>query len=332
MSGYHRGEIAAQKRAGLTRQAAHAEPVIRNAVPAVAADFLAEQPFVVVGGADERGRIWATQLLGRPGFLSVPAPQTLLVDALPLPGDPLAGLLAGAGAGAGAGARAGAGAASAFAPASGGPSGPARIGMIAISPAARRRMRMNGRAVRDGGRLRVDLDQVVSNCPKYIQQRRHRELAPREQAVEQRTVTDSDALNPAQQEALRAADTFFVATASDRGDADASHRGGNPGFVEVLSPRLLRWPDYQGNAMFLTLGNLELNPAAGLLLPGWDTGTALHLSGSARTVWDGDEVARTPGAERLVEFQVDAVREITAASPLRWSEPALSRFNPPTTG
>lgn len=310
MSGYHRGEIAAQERAGLTRQAAHAEPVIRNTVPAVAADFLAEQPFVVVGGADERGRIWATQLLGRPGFLSVPAPQTLLVDALPLPGDPLAG--AGA--------------------ASGGPVGPARIGMIAIAPATRRRMRMNGRVVRDGGRLRVELDQVISNCPKYIQQRRHRELAPEEQAMEERTVTDSDALNPAQQEALRAADTFFVATASDRGDADASHRGGNPGFVEVLSPRLLRWPDYQGNAMFLTLGNLELNPAAGLLLPGWETGTALHLSGSARTVWSGDAVTRTPGAERLVEFQVDAVREITAASPLRWSEPALSRFNPPTTG
>ena len=42
----------------------------------------------------------------------------------------------------------------------------------------------------------------------------------------------------------------------------------------------LRWPDYAGNAMFLTLGNLELNPAAGLLVPGWKTGTSLHLTGS----------------------------------------------------
>ncbi|MEI7030577.1 pyridoxamine 5'-phosphate oxidase family protein [Streptomyces pratensis] len=311
MSGYHRGEIAAQERAGLARQAAHAQPVIRDTVPAVAADFLAEQPFLVVGGTDEGGRVWATQLLGEPGFLKVPAPHTLLVDALPQPGDPLAGLLTGTGAGV---------------------AGPARIGMIAIAPAARRRMRMNGRAVRDGGRLRVDLDQVISNCPKYIQQRHHRELPPRERATERRTVTDSTALTPAQQQALRVADTFFVATASDRGDADASHRGGDPGFVEVLSPRLLRWPDYRGNAMFLTLGNLELNPAAGLLLPGWDTGTALHLSGWARTVWSGEAVDRTPGAERLVEFEIDAVREISAASPLRWSEPALSRFNPPAAG
>ncbi|MFI2317027.1 pyridoxamine 5-phosphate oxidase [Streptomyces sp. CB00072] len=311
MSGYHRGEIAVQERAGLVRRASGAQRAIRSDIPEVAADFLGRQPFLVVGGADERGRIWATQLTGAPGFLSVPAPDTLVIGALPLPDDPLAGLLSGAGT---------AGAA------------PARLGMIGIEPATRRRMRMNGRAVRAGDGLRVDLDEAVANCPKYIQVREHRRIAPGEETGQRHTVTDGDALNPAQQEALRAADTFFVATASDRGDADASHRGGNPGFVQVLTSRLLRWPDYAGNGMFLTLGNLELNPAAGLLLPGWDTGSSLHLTGFARTVWDADEVARVPGAERLVEFEVTAVREIAAASPLRWSEPEFHRFNPPVAG
>ncbi|MEU5282567.1 pyridoxamine 5'-phosphate oxidase family protein [Streptomyces sp. NPDC020755] len=311
MSGYHRGEVAVQERAGLARRAASAGRAIRSDIPEVAADFLARQPFLVLGGADDRGRIWATQLTGEPGFLSVPAPDTLVVGALPPPGDPLAGLLSGAGTGG---------------------SAPARVGMIAIEPATRRRMRMNGRAARDGNGLRVDLDQAVANCPKYIQERRHRRIAPGEETGQRSTVTDGDALSPAQQEALRTADTFFVATASDRGDADASHRGGNPGFVQVLTPRLLRWPDYAGNGMFLTLGNLELNPAAGLLVPDWDTGASLHLTGFARTVWDGDAVARVPGAERLVEFEVTAVREIAAASPLRWSDPAFHRFNPPVAG
>ncbi|MER6697168.1 pyridoxamine 5'-phosphate oxidase family protein [Streptomyces fimicarius] len=308
MNGYHRGEAAVQERAGLARRAASAERAIRSDIPEIAADFLGRQSFLVVGGADERGRIWATQLTGEPGFLSVPAPDTLVVGALPRPGDPLADVLSGAGAGG---------------------AGPVRIGMIAIEPATRRRMRMNGRAVRAGDGLRVELDQAVANCPKYIQERHHHRIAPGEERGQRRTVTDGDALSPAQQEAVRAADTFFVATASDRGDADASHRGGNPGFVQVVSDRLLRWPDYAGNGMFLTLGNLELNPAAGLLVPGWDTGAALHLTGRARTVWDADAVARVPGAERLVEFEVTAVREIAAASPLRWSAPTFHRFNPP---
>ncbi|MYV99554.1 hypothetical protein GT354_14905 [Streptomyces sp. SID3343] len=119
---------------------------------------------------------------------------------------------------------------------------------------------------------------------------------------------------------------------ADRGDADAdaSHRGGNPGFVQVLSPTRLRRPDYLGNSMFPTLDNLELNPAAGLFPPGWETGSTLHLSGSARTVWAEEEIARVPGAQRLVEFEVTDVVEIQGAVGLRWSDPDCSRFNPPT--
>ncbi|MFI8194310.1 pyridoxamine 5'-phosphate oxidase family protein [Streptomyces sp. NPDC085946] len=302
MATYHSGEIAVQERAGLARQAEFSLGGIGESIPPVAKDFLAQQPLIVLGGADHDGRIWATQLTGEPGFLRVPDPRTLLVDALPLPEDPLAQTLNGASA--------------------------ARIGMIAIEPATRRRMRINGRARREGDGLRVDLDQVIANCPKYLQKRDHHRAGPQESTA-RRTVTDATALDPAQQQAVRAADTFFVATASDRGDADASHRGGNPGFVQVLSPTLLRWPDYVGNAMFLTLGNLLLNASAGLLVPDWQTGTTLHLSGTARTVWDAEEIAKVPGAQRLVEFSVEAVREITAASPLRWTSPGYSRFNPP---
>lgn len=301
MATYHSGELAVQQRAGLTTQAGFSLGGIHETVPPVAREFLAEQPMIVVGAADPAGRLWATQLTGEPGFLRVPDPRTLVIDALPVPEDPLADVL--------------------------GTAHSVRLGMIAIEPATRRRMRINGRAHRDGDGLRVGLDQVIANCPKYLQKRDHRRAAAGE--AEPRTVTTGSALDAAQQEAVRRADTFFIATASDDGDTDASHRGGNPGFVQVLSPTLLRWPDYVGNAMFLTLGNLLLNPAAGILVPDWKTGTALHLSGTARTVWDTEEVARTPGAQRLVEFFVEAVHEVSSASPLRWSKPGYSRFNPP---
>ncbi|MEU0939684.1 pyridoxamine 5'-phosphate oxidase family protein [Embleya sp. NPDC005971] len=304
---YHRGERAVQDRADLTRQASFALGGIGESIPPVAAAFLAEQPMIIVGGTDAAGRLWSSQLVGAPGFLRVPDPRTLLVDALPLAADPLAAALA----------------------------GPSTVGMIAIEPTSRRRMRINGRSTPVTGGLRVDLDQVIANCPKYIQKRDFRFLSdPRsepESAPRPATAppTRGVALTPAQQQTLRATDTFFVASSDEAGNTDASHRGGNPGFVQVLSPTVLRWPDYVGNAMFLTLGNLELHPAAGLLVPGWDTGSTLHLTGAARTIWDADEVARVPGAQRLVEFTVTGVVEIPDAVPLRWSAPNYSRFNPP---
>ncbi|MDH6224060.1 MULTISPECIES: pyridoxamine 5'-phosphate oxidase family protein [Streptomyces] len=303
MATYHRGEIAVQERAGLARQAEFSLGGIGGSIPPVAEDFLAAQPLIVLGGTDHDGRVWTTQLTGETGFLRVPDPRTVVIDALPLPEDPLAGILTGGSA--------------------------VRVGMIAVEPATRRRMRINGRARRDGDGLRVDLDQVIANCPKYLQKREYRRAGPGEDGTADRTVTDGTELGPAQQQAVRTADTFFVTTASDSGDADSSHRGGNPGFVQVLSPTLLRWPDYAGNAMFLTLGNLLLNASAGILVPDWETGATLHLSGSAHTVWDAEEIAGVPGAQRLVEFSVEAVREITAASPLRWTRPGYSRFNPP---
>jgi len=294
--------LAIQRRAGLDGQAAHAVRAIRDHIPPPAEAFLAEQPMIVTGGTDHAGRIWASHLTGPPGFLRVPAPDVLAIDAVVPRTDPLAELL----------------------------DAPARIGLIAIEPATRRRMRVNGTASPADGGLRVVTDQVIANCPKYIQKRtRHEAPATPRGAESVARVVRGHAPTPAQQDALRAADTFFVATASERGDADASHRGGNPGFVRVLSATELRWPDYVGNSMFLTLGNLDVNPAAGLFVPDWRTGTTLHLSGTARVSWDADEIARVPGARRLVDFTVTDVWEIHDPAAVRWDEPEYSRFNPP---
>ncbi|MEU0934168.1 hypothetical protein [Embleya sp. NPDC005971] len=89
------GEIAVQERAGPTRRASHAPAGIGDTIPPVAVAFLADQPVIIVGGTDRAGRIRATQPTGAPGFLRVPHPGTLCVDALPIPEDPPAELLRG---------------------------------------------------------------------------------------------------------------------------------------------------------------------------------------------------------------------------------------------
>ncbi len=84
--------------------------------------------------------------------------------------------------------------------------------------------------------------------------------------------------------------------------------------------------------MFNTLGNLQVDPRAGLLVPDWRTGTLVHLTGTATVDWDPGHAAAVPGAQRLVDFAVERVVRVPGASPWRWTEAALSHFNPPVPG
>jgi len=297
---YHPGERAVQRRAGATGRADHVGRSIRATVPPVAAAFLAERRTIVVGAADGEGRVWASPLTGPPGFVRAPDDRTVAVGVRPRPGDPLADVLA---------------------------AGPVRVGGIALEPATRRRMRFNGTARPDGAGLRITTEQVYSNCPKYIQRRAVvGEFPPPEGAP---APLRGDALGQRQRELVAGADTFFVATAGADGSADASHRGGNPGFVRVLGPDRLCWPDYTGNSMYMTLGNLEQDPAAGLLFPDWSTGGFLQLTGEARVDWSASRAAAVPGAERMVDFTVTGVVQVPRGAGPRRGAPEFSPANPP---
>lgn len=297
---YHPGERAAHVRAGLTEQAEHSRRGISGTFPPPAAAFLAEQPMFVIGAADHDGHMWASLLTGRPGFTTVSGPQTLEVTARPAPPDPLAVVLA----------------------------RPSMVGLIAVEPATRRRMRVNGGSTPTttpvGPGLRVQADQVYANCPKYIQARRPQ---PTGDPVPPVLVSDTRQLTAAQRGWLERADTFFVATRSAAGDADVSHRGGAPGFLQVRSGNDLVWPDYVGNAMLMTLGNLQQDPAAGMLLLDWDSGATLQLTGRATVHWDA--AGALPGAQRAVRFVLERAVQIDHTSGLTWSAPAYSKHNPP---
>ena len=118
-----------------------------------------------------------------------------------------------------------------------------------------------GRVLAEGG-VEVRTERVYALCPKYIQARTW-DLAVDPavpEAVPGGNAKRGRALSGEQQARTLGADTFFVASFHPGTGADASHRGGMPGFVEVVDGKTLLWPDYVGNRMFNTLGNLAENP------------------------------------------------------------------------
>jgi predicted pyridoxine 5'-phosphate oxidase superfamily flavin-nucleotide-binding protein len=100
---------------------------------------------------------------------------------------------------------------------------------------------------------------------------------------------------------------FFLATAW-QDNVDCSIKSGYPGFVCVSAPRELSWPDYDGNRMYRSLGNIVRNPNVGLLFIHFDaTSTRLRVTGKARIVEDEAEFRHLPGALRLIRVSVDYI-------------------------
>lgn len=290
MNPFHPGEIAVQDRAGVAQIAGRVGRSIGDTMPPIAREWLALQRLGAVVALAPDGQVWAQLLSGEPGFFCAPDERTLEARAALDPDDPLQRALEGG----------------------------ADVGAIVLEPATRRRMRFNGRGTLGGQRLVIAARQVYSNCPKYIQARSVEAASPAPDAAPL-VVAQGTGLGAGARAWISGADTFFIGSRCEEGGADCSHRGGNPGFVSVAQ-NTLSWPDYPGNAMFNTLGNLALDGRAGLVFPDWQSGAALQLAGEAQVIQDGDY--------RRVEFRVRAWRHVAGVLLAPWRFASYSSFNP----
>ena len=100
---------------------------------------------------------------------------------------------------------------------------------------------------------------------------------------------------------IQGAAFFFLATADAEGRPDCSFKGGPAGFVRVVAPDRLVFPDYDGNGMFKSLGNIRVNPRVGLLfLRTGEKRGRLRVNGRAEISFDDPLIAQTAGAQALV--------------------------------
>jgi predicted pyridoxine 5'-phosphate oxidase superfamily flavin-nucleotide-binding protein len=287
---FHEGELAIQRRADSVAQASNSGRLIADTIIPGAIKFVDKQPFVVMGSVGEQQNLWASILVGHHGFMTaasqgvdVDLSQTLRIDDDPLwqnlVNDP-------------------------------------RIGMLVIDLQSRARLRINGRVVfPTSDLLHVDVQQSYPNCPQYIQRRIYRPSTDPDNNP--RPVRhDGAELNHDGQQWIAGADTLFVASEHPSGGVDASHRGGNPGFIQVVDPTRLRIPDYAGNGMFNTLGNFAVNPRAGLIIPDFENGRTLQLTGRADILWDVDDPENeTGGTGRYWDFRIDRWVQIENSLP-----------------
>lgn len=101
---------------------------------------------------------------------------------------------------------------------------------------------------------------------------------------------------------------FFLATADAEGRPDCSFKGGPAGFVRVVAPDLLVFPDYDGNGMFKSLGNIGVNPHVGILFISMgDAPKRLRVNGRAEVVREDPLIDAIPGAQLLVKVTPAAI-------------------------
>jgi predicted pyridoxine 5'-phosphate oxidase superfamily flavin-nucleotide-binding protein len=293
-SPWHAGELAMQQRAGVVeRMAGVGRMVIRDHLIDQHRQFYPVLPFVVLGAVDPEGRPWATVRAGTPGFLQAPDETRLNVTMGRDPSDPAERGLEDGDA----------------------------IGILGIQLETRRRNRLNGTIRRtEAAGFAIRVAQSYGNCPQYIQQRapdftRDPALASNSPAV------TTDRLDAASRRVVLGADTFFVASYFDPPgggrQVDVSHRGGKTGFVRVGDDDVLTVPDFRGNMFFNTLGNLLVNPRAGLVFIDFDTGDLVQMTGTTEVPTDWAEAATFQGAERFWRFTPQRVVYRAAALPLR---------------
>lgn len=307
---FHTGELRAQEKAG-TLGAASELVVGRKSSLNFKANhdsFLAAQSFAVVCSvAPKDGAVWVTPLFGQEGILVAKSENEIAISNDAIAQNDVLRFVE-----------------------SGSP-----LSLLAIDLDRRIRHRINGIAhvagEKAGQRLSLKVQEYSPNCPKYINRRQiifdqnNAESMSKNVVREQRKeLTERD------QALIQAMDTLWIGSYAPGIGADCNHRGGKPGFIRVTSPTTIEWPEYRGNGMFYTSGNLESHDRAGVTLIHFETGDIIQLTGKARVDWSHD--GSYEGASRKVIFDIENLVRSDNVTSHRWKRLDYSPYNPNVSG
>ncbi|KAL2875004.1 hypothetical protein SGCOL_009848 [Colletotrichum sp. CLE4] len=241
-----------------------------------------------------------------------------------------------------------------------GPDGGKLVSGLAIDLTTRDRVKFGGRMVagavttKNGDRstsspsssnsassevqIAVHVEESLGNCPKYLNKK---DVIPRASIgkgrVERELPLSEEAL-----EVVREADMFFLTSGHEYGSGgsgssgssmDTNHRGGSRGFVRVARNDVdgveIVYPEFSGNRLYQTLGNLKLNPLVGIAIPDFETSDVLYLTGSASILVGEEAAAYLPRTKLAVKITVSAAVFVQSGLPFSGTPQEPSPYNPP---
>ncbi|KAH8908524.1 hypothetical protein BR93DRAFT_950357 [Coniochaeta sp. PMI_546] len=326
--GWHSGERAVQDLLGVST-ASRPNPTSLEFPPAHGIR-IASNHLMGLGALDDQGRPWSTIWGGERGFAQRIAKGILGIRALvDRTYDPVAQALLGA-------------------PGGGTvqpddmTTGHKFMSGMSIDFDSRDRVKIMGRLLTsDAGddvkvgevQLAMIVQESTGNCPKYINKRDVRAHVP-----SPRLVSDSLPLPQQAVDLIHKADLFFMS--STNGDSmDTNHRGGPIGFMRVASNEadkedgsggvVLVYPEYSGNRLYQSLGNLYLNPKIGIAIPDFETSDVLYLTGTAQLLLGEAASTIMPHCKLALQIRVEAARLVTDGLPFRGQLGEMSPYDPP---
>lgn len=299
-------------------------PTVSYLHPSTAA-FLSQCQLIILGSLDSQHRPWTSLVAGYPGFAKGLNTEYLAISGRVPVGDPILENLELA--------------------------GERMVSGLGTNLAARRRVKFFGRVTdgmskvqRDDGKLQAVLriEQTLGNCPKYITTRQVAFIPEAASTRPERpTEIPGSPLSRAALALIQTADIFFITTRNGETDMDTNLRGGPSGFVRLLpsssicTPTTIIWPEYSGNRLYQTLGNLAVNPEAGLTFPDFVTGNVLYLTGTTEIItFETGLQDILPRSNLAVKFTIQESRYLEDILPVRESLSdaegrGFSPYNPP---
>jgi len=251
---FHKGQLAVQKITGEEEIAKGRIPMVQKNLHPRSIPFIEHQILAFPGSEDAEGNIWLSLLVGQRGFIKVPSLQEITFDLSKITSSREDIFFKNI-------------------------KSKPTVGLLFHEAVRRARYRAWGIASQEGDILSFDIRMGYPSCPKHIQ-REAIELSSHSEDISP-TYKNGNTLSTIEKEMIANAHTFFIATQTKKGDIESSHRGGDPGFIEIKENGLIRVPDYLGNSMFSTLGNIYENPKAALLFIDYKQGVTLQLTGKA---------------------------------------------------
>ncbi len=203
-----------------------------------------------------------------------------------------------------------------------------QVGLLFIDWETSRRFRLNGKIVEDENYLTINIQEIYGICPKYIQKRSFQYT---NKIVKVFNLKKGTEITNNQKLLIEKANTFFLGTRGLSNKADASHKGGKAGFVKFINNNTLKIPDYSGNSMFNSLGNIYENPNSGLVFFDYESNKMLQLTGKGEIMFHQKnklDLKESGNTGRFWLFKIEHWILTENPNQVHWSFINYSPFNP----